>query len=77
MQKIFRTLKNRNFRLYFIGQGISLAGTWIQQVALGWLVYRLTGSALLLGTVGFVSHVPSLFVSPFAGAISDRLPKNP
>lgn len=67
-----RALRHRNFRLYFYGQVISLLGTWIQQVALSWLVYRLTGSTLLLGTVVFVSQAPQLVLGPFAGIWVDR-----
>jgi len=69
---IFRTLRYRNFRLFFAGQGISVVGTWMQQVAMGWLVYRLTSSALLLGVVGFASQIPTFVLSPFAGVIADR-----
>jgi len=68
----FRALRYRNFRLFFGGQIISLIGTWMQQVALAWLVYRLTNSAALLGLVGFVSQFPAFIFSPFAGAIADR-----
>jgi len=56
-----------------MGQGISLIGTWIQRTTMGWFVYRLTGSAFLLGLVSFLSMVPSVFVSPFAGAWADRV----
>ena len=69
---VLRALRYRNYRLYFGGQGISLVGTWMQQVALGWLVYRLTHSAMLLGVVGFFSQIPHLFISPFAGVLADR-----
>ncbi|MGN7202704.1 MFS transporter [Pedobacter sp. SAFR-022] len=69
---IFRSLKYRNFKLFFYGQSISLVGTWMQKTAVSWLVYRLTGSALLLGLVGFVSLIPSLVLSPFAGSLIDR-----
>ena len=69
---IFRTLRYRNFRLFFAGQGISVVGTWMLQVAMGWLVYRLTSSALLLGVVGFASQIPTFVLSPFAGVIADR-----
>jgi hypothetical protein len=55
-----RALKHRNFQLFFGGQLISVTGTWMQTVALSWLVYRLTGSTLLLGTVGFASQIPIL-----------------
>lgn len=69
---IFRSLKYRNFKLFFYGQSISLIGTWMQKTAVSWLVYRLTGSALLLGIVGFVSLIPSLVLSPYAGSLVDR-----
>ena len=55
----FRTLKHRNYRLFFIGQGISLFGTWIQNIAMSWLVYKLTQSAFLMGTVTFINNLPS------------------
>jgi len=67
-----RSLHYRNFRLYFFGQGISLIGTWMQRVAMGWLVYRLTGSALLLGLVGFAGRIPTLVLAPVAGVAADR-----
>lgn len=67
-----RSLRYRNFRLYFIGQGVSLIGTWMQRVAMAWLVYRLTGSALLLGVVGFASRIPTLVLAPLAGVAADR-----
>jgi len=70
---ILRALGYKNYRLYFGGQGISLIGTWMQQVAMSWLVYRLTNSALLLGLVGFISQIPHLLISPFAGVLIDRL----
>ncbi|MBU4376459.1 MAG: MFS transporter [Candidatus Omnitrophica bacterium] len=69
---IFRTLAYRNFRLFFIGQGISLIGTWMQYIAMGWLVYRLTNSALMLGVVVFSSQIPTFLLSPFAGVFADR-----
>jgi MFS family permease len=69
---IFRALYNRNYRLFFGGQGISLIGTWMQQIAMSWLVYRMTGSAFLLGLIGFSSQICSFFFSPFAGVMSDR-----
>lgn len=65
-------LKYRNFRLFFFGQSISLIGTWMQQVAMIWLVYRLTNSPLLLGLVGFCSQIPSFFLAPVAGVFTDR-----
>ncbi len=69
---IFRSLKYKNFRYYFVGQGISMLGTWVQNVAMGWLVFRLTGSALLLGSVVFALQFPSLLITPFAGILVDR-----
>src|SRR5256886_8099323 len=67
-----RALQHRNFQLFFAGQLISLVGTWMQTVAQSWLVYRLTGSALLLGTVGFASQIPVFLVAPFGGTLADR-----
>jgi len=72
---VFRTLKYRNFKLFFIGQSISLIGTWIQMIAMSWLVYDLSHSAFLLGLVGFVSRIPTLVFAPFAGVIADRFNK--
>lgn len=72
LRLIFRALTHRNYRLFFGGQGISLIGTWMQQIAMSWLVYRMTNSAFLLGLIGFSSQICSLFFSPFAGVISDR-----
>jgi len=69
---VFRSLKSRNFKLFFYGQSISLIGTWMQKTAVSWLVYQLTGSAVLLGVVGFVSLIPSLVLSPYAGSLVDR-----
>ena len=67
-----RAFRHRNFRLFYAGQAISLLGTWIQQIALSWLVYRTTGSAFLLGLVTFSSQIPMLIFLPLAGLISDR-----
>ncbi|WP_433735488.1 MFS transporter [Pseudomonas putida] len=67
-----RALANRNFQIYFVGQGISTLGKWIQQVALAWLAYHLTGSAVLLGLITFLSLAPQLLIGPFAGAWIDR-----
>ena len=72
LTQIFSSLRSRNYRLFFVGQCISLIGTWMQQVALSWLIYRLTGSALLLGTVAFINQIPSFLISPFAGVFTDR-----
>jgi MFS family permease len=69
---ILRALAHRNFRLFFVGQSVSLMGSWITRVATGWLVYRLTGSAFLLGVVGFWGQIPALVLSPFTGVLIDR-----
>src|SRR5450432_4758018 len=63
-----RALRHRNYQLFFVGQLISLIGTWMDQVAESWLVYRLTGSALLLGTVAFASQIPVFLLAPLGGA---------
>ena len=69
----WRALRHRNFRLFFGGQSISLIGTWMTRIATSWLVYRLTGSALLLGTVSFAGQIPTFIFAPFAGVWVDRL----
>jgi MFS family permease len=69
----WRALRHRNFRLFFTGQSISLIGTWMTRVATGWLVYRLTGSALVLGLVSFAGQIPTFVLAPFAGVLVDRL----
>ena len=69
---IVRALHHRNYRLYSYGQGISLIGTWAQRVAVAWLVYRLTGSALMLGLIGFVGDIPAVLFAPIAGVLADR-----
>jgi MFS family permease len=71
-QTLLEALKHRNFRLFFFGQSISLIGTWMQQVAMIWLVFRLSHSAFLLGTVGFCSQIPAFFLAPMAGVFTDR-----
>ena len=67
-----RALRSRNYRLFFAGQLVSLTGTWMQSVAQAWLVYRLTGSASLLGLVGFATQLPVFLFAPVGGAIADR-----
>src|SRR5579872_5981940 len=67
-----RALRHRNYRLYFTGQGISLIGTWLTKVATAWLVYRVTGSAWLLGVVGFAGQIPTFVLAPLAGVLVDR-----
>ena len=68
-----RALRHRNFQLFFSGQLISVTGTWMQTVAQSWLVYRLTGSSLLLGSVGFASQIPVFLVAPIGGMVADRV----
>jgi MFS family permease len=70
---LFRALAHRNFRLFFFGQGLSLIGTWLQQVAMSWLTYRLSGSALLLGFVTFCQYIAVLLLAPVAGVLADRV----
>ena len=72
----FRALHSRNFRLFAIGQLLSLSGSWAQQVAVGWLLYRLTQSPVLLGVVGFASQFPSLLSTPLAGVWADRFDRH-
>ena len=69
---MLRALAYRNYRLFFGGQVVSLVGTWITTTATNWLVYRLTGSALLLGVVGFAGQFPAFVLGPFAGIFVDR-----
>src|SRR6266705_983095 len=68
----FASLKHRNFRLFFSGQLISLIGTWMQNTAQGWLVYQLTGSKMLLGTVAAVGSAPMMLFSIWGGSVADR-----
>ena len=72
MPSIGRALRHRNYRLFFTGQSISLVGTWLTKVATAWLVYRLTGSAWLLGVVGFAGQIPTFLLAPLAGVLVDR-----
>jgi len=72
LRHLLRALRSRNYRLFVAGQSVSLVGTWMQQVAMSWLVYRLTGSALLLGVVGFTSQIPTFLIASFAGVLADR-----
>src|SRR5215831_9193688 len=71
----FPALRHRNFRLFVVGQGLSLIGFWMQSVAQGWLVYRLQERPLDLGTVVFAGYVPILLLAPVAGVIADHLPR--
>ena len=70
---ILPALRHRNYRLFFGGQGISLIGTWMQRIAMWWLVYRLTNSPFLLGVVGFTGQIPIFLLTPFAGVLADRM----
>lgn len=69
----FKSLKHRNFKLFFFGQIISLPGNWIQSIAMGWLVFRMTDSAFLLGIVGFAAQIPAFFITPLAGVFADKI----
>ncbi|MCJ7449276.1 MAG: MFS transporter [Bacteroidales bacterium] len=69
---IFRSLQYRNYRLFFSGQSVSLIGTWMQRIAMPWLVYHMTGSAFLLGVVSFAGQIPTFLLAPVAGVITDR-----
>ncbi len=75
LARTFRALRYRNYRLFFIGQGLSLCGTWLQQVAMGWLAYRVTGSALLLGAIAFCGNIGILLFGTLAGVLADRVRK--
>lgn len=75
MTDLFPALKIRDYRLFWMGWLISQMGSWMQNIAWGWLVFDLTNSALWLGVVGFCGSIPSLFLSPFSGAIADRMQK--
>jgi MFS family permease len=72
LKLLLRSLRHRNFRLFFFGQSISLVGTWMQIVAMGWLVFNLTHSMFLLGVVDFASQIPAFFLAPLAGVLIDR-----
>jgi MFS family permease len=72
LRRLPRVFRHRNYRLFFAGQAVTLMGTWVQTVALSWLVYRLSHSVLLLGVVTFASQAPIFFITPFAGMIADR-----
>jgi MFS family permease len=73
---MFRALKHRNFKLFIEGQSLSLIGTWIQQIALTWLVYQMTKSAFMLGVVNFAGQIPFFIISPFGGILADRWNKH-
>ncbi|MCE3235595.1 MAG: transporter [Vampirovibrio sp.] len=73
LKHLFRALSSRNFRLFISGQVISLLGTWMQQMAMSWMVYRLTHSAFMLGLVAFLSQAPGFFIAPMAGVMADRV----
>ncbi|MEB3178346.1 MAG: MFS transporter [Nostocaceae cyanobacterium] len=76
MANFLPALKSRNYRLFFAGQGISLIGSWMTQLATIWLVYHLTNSPLMLGIVGFTSQIPSFFLAPFGGLFVDRFSRH-
>src|SRR6516165_8011062 len=70
--QMLRALRHRNFQFFFSGQLISLIGTWMDNIAEAWLVYRLTGSSLLLGTVAFAGQIPVFLLAPVGGMVADR-----
>lgn len=72
MSRTFRSLRSRNYRLFFTGQGVSLIGTWMQSVALNWLLFRLTGSPFMLGISTFAGQIPVFLLAPLSGVIGDR-----
>jgi len=72
LEIVFRSLKHNNFRLFFAGQSVSLIGTWIQRIAISWLVYKLTNSVFLLGVVGFCDQISTFLLSPLSGVLTDR-----
>ncbi len=69
---LLRAFQHRNYRLFFGGQGVSLIGTWMQQIAMSWLVYELTNSAFMLGMIGFTGQIPTFLFASFAGVYADR-----
>ncbi len=73
LKNIFSSLRSRNYRLYFIGQCISVTGSWMQSIAMSWLIYRLSGSVVLLATINVITQLPSFFISPFAGVLLDNI----
>jgi MFS family permease len=72
LKQAIRALRHRNFKLFFGGQIISLVGTWMQRIAMGWLVYRLTNSPFMLGGVGFAGQIPTFLLAPLGGVFADR-----
>lgn len=75
IRMIFRSFRYRNYKLFFAGQSISLIGTWMQRIAMPWLVYHITGSVLMLGVVSFTGQIPTFILAPFAGVLTDRMNK--
>ena len=71
----FRSIRHRNYRLFFFGQSVSLVGTWLQNTALAWLVYDITRDSRILGLMGFLGAVPILFLGAYAGTVADEFPK--
>ena len=73
MHPALRAFRSKSFRIFYAGQGLSLIGNWMQTVAMSWLVYRVTGSAFLLGVTAGAQQLPILFLSPVAGVWADRV----
>lgn len=76
MNHPFRALRHRDFSLFVLGQGAGILGYWIQLLAVHWLIYRMTGSALLLGAIVFAAQIPVLLLGPIAGALADRVDRH-
>jgi MFS family permease len=76
MQLPFRALRHRDFSIFVFGQGAGILGYWIQQLAVHWLMYDMTGSALLLGATVFAAQIPVLLLGPIAGALADRMDRH-
>jgi len=71
--KLLRAFRHRNYRIFFVGESVSLTGLWMHRVAMSWLIYRLTGSALMLGAVEFVGQIPVFFLGIFAGVFLEKM----
>ena len=76
VKDVLRSLRYRNYRLFFVGQGVSLVGTWMQSVAMSWLAYRMTNSPFFLGVIAFSSQAPTFFMAPLAGVLADRFSRH-
>src|SRR5687767_11092383 len=75
LKRTFRSFSTRNYRLFYVGQLVSVSGSWCQTVALSWLVWSLTGSGVALGTVTALQFVPMVLIGPWGGLVADRFAK--